>query len=211
MDQGVTDRQTQLLSLLLENRGGLSTEELADRLAISRTAVQRHISLLESKGYVSRDILSKTAGRPVQIYVLTDIGINFFPKQYAWFSELILEELIRQLGPKSLEDQLQRLAQRLAESFHFRLYGKSADQQLQEVSLIMQELGYHARLTAETENGSAEIRACNCVYHELAKKHHEVCKFDLALLSSLLDREVELTECMARGGLSCRFEIKPME
>jgi hypothetical protein len=34
-----------------------------------------------------------------------------------------------------------------------------------------------------------------------------VCDFDLALLSSLLNSEIEHVECMLRGGVACRFRV----
>src|SRR5450631_1163014 len=94
----VSPRQHQILEQLLENRTGLSIDALAKAPDISRAAVQQHIVGLEGDGYIKKNALNKTAGRPVVIYGITDNGINFFPKQYAWFSDLILSELLQEMG-----------------------------------------------------------------------------------------------------------------
>jgi len=52
------------------------------------------------------------------------------------------------------------------------------------------------------------MEAYNCIYHDLAQKHHEICAFDLAFMSSLLDKEVEQLSCMAKGDCNCSFRVK---
>ncbi|MCX7107127.1 MAG: winged helix-turn-helix transcriptional regulator [Methylococcales bacterium] len=103
MTEKIKPRQQQILKLLLENKAGLSIDEIATVLAISRNAVQQHFSVLEKDGYIQAGVLNKTAGRPVRSYVLTEAGINSFPKQYAWFSELILNDLKNELGSEAFE------------------------------------------------------------------------------------------------------------
>ena len=62
---------------------------------------------------------------------------------------------------------------------------------------------------ARDQCGSNEriIEACNCIYHDLAQKHEEICEFDRALITSLLDKDIEHVECMAKGGAVYRFKI----
>lgn len=51
------------------------------------------------------------------------------------------------------------------------------------------------------------IEADNCVFHELAAKHPEICDLDLALMGTFTDSDVDHQECMARGGNVCRFRF----
>ena len=53
------------------------------------------------------------------------------------------------------------------------------------------------------------IEADNCVFHELAIKNPEICRFDLALMGAFTDSSVEHQECMARSGNVCRFKFTP--
>jgi DeoR family transcriptional regulator, suf operon transcriptional repressor len=85
MFYGFGARQQQLLKGLLEHKSGLTVDELTRLLGITRTAVNQHLLALERSGYIAKDKLTKTGGRPGYTYVLTEQGLDLFPKQYAWF------------------------------------------------------------------------------------------------------------------------------
>jgi predicted ArsR family transcriptional regulator len=74
----------------------------------------------------------------------------------------------------------------------------------------MEQLGYDAHSTVDASN-TPVIEADNCVFHNLAMQNPEVCKFDLALLSSFTGSTVEHHECMAKAGNVCRFKFHPKE
>jgi Predicted transcriptional regulator len=206
--QKISSRQHQILEHLLENRNGLSVDELAKVLNISRTGVQQHFIVLERDGYIKKSTLNKTAGRPVTIYVITDKGCNHFPKQYAWFSELILSELQQEIGSERLKTYMQKLGSKLADKLRGTFEGKNLNERVDELVSIMTDLGFQVKVDMESESESLNIKACNCIYHDLAQKHQEICEFDLALMSSLLSKEVEPLSCMAKGDCNCSFSIK---
>ena len=208
MLQNISLRQHHILQLLLENRAGLSIDALAKVMDISRAAVQQHLVGLEGDGYIKKNALNKTAGRPVVIYGITDKGINYFPKQYAWFSDLILSELRQEMGAEGFKDYMQRLGIRLANSLRSQFEGKNLNDRIEELLLIMANLGFQVTTEIESESSKSVIRANNCIYHDLAQKHIEICAFDLALMSSLLDKEVKQLSCMAKGDCACRFRIQ---
>jgi len=207
MLEGLGQTQQQLLRLLLENKEGLTIDEMVKALDITRTAVYQHVNSLENGGYIEKHTLTKTGGRPGQVYVLSDQGVHLFPKQYAWFSELLLSNLKDQLGAQGLENHLRRLGENLADTLRHRLLAKTPVDQVAEIAALMQELGYEASVTSQAGDELPSITACNCVYHQLAGKYQEVCSLDLALLSSLSGRKVEHVECMVRGGRACRFKM----
>jgi predicted ArsR family transcriptional regulator len=208
MVQNISPRQHQILEQLLENRTGLSIDALAIVMDISRAAVQQHVAGLEGDGYIKKISLNKTAGRPMVIYGITDKGINYFPKQYAWFSDLILSDLRQEMGAEGFEDYMQRLGIRLANSLLNQFQGKNLYDRLGELMLIMANLGFQVTTDNDSEISKPVIRANNCIYHDLAQKHNEICAFDLALMSTLLDKEVKQLSCMAKGDCACRFKIQ---
>ncbi len=205
--QKISPRQHQILEYLLGNMNGLSVDELAKVLDISRTGVQQHFVALERDGYIKKSTLNKTAGRPVTLYVITDKGRNCFPKQYAWFSELILSDLRQEMGTEHFKAYMQKLGSRLADTLRNKFEGKNFDQRLDKLVSIMTDLGFQVKVDIETDTEYPEIEANNCIYHDLAQNHHEICNFDLALMSSLLDKDVEQLSCMVKGDCSCRFKI----
>lgn len=198
-------RQQQLLHLLLEHKSGLTVDELADALQITRTAVTQHLAVLERDGYVMKGNLQKTGGRPGRVYVLSPQGTHLFPKQYAWFANLLLGMLRKELGERGLVERLHGLAAELSSGLRARLAGKAPEDQVAEVVAIMNELAYEARALPGSDPERSGIEAKNCIYHDMARSYPEVCQFDIALLSQLLGSEVQHVECMVRGGNACRF------
>lgn len=208
MADQIGSRQRQILELLLENKEGLCIDEIAKALHISRNAVQQHISTLELEGYLQAGELNKTAGRPVRRYVLTEAGINSFPKQYAWFSKLMLTELKSEIVLEAFQRYMYKLGDNLSESYKYRFAGKKSDERREELLKIMDDLGFKTDSKADQSGiEPTTIKAYNCIFHDLAQKHNEICQFDIALMTALLGQDVELSECMAKGSGMCCFKI----
>ena len=207
MAEKVGSRQQQILNLLLEKKTGLSIDEIATALNISRNAVQQHFTVLEKDGYIQTGVLNKTAGRPVRSYVLTEAGINSFPKQYAWLSDLILTDLKNELGTDAFQRYLHKLGSNLSQSLLPQFEGKQTDERIEALLKVMDGLGFNVRNMTDPGSTERTIEACNCIYHDLAQIHEEICEFDKTLISTLLDKEIEHVECMAKGGAVCRFKI----
>lgn len=202
-------RQKELLNLLLKYKTGQTVEELSSRLEITRNAVRQHLAALGNDGLVARGLTRPSGGRPEQLYMLTEKGKELFPRQYSWFSELVIESLREEVGAVGLRKRLDAMGSRVAA----RLRGqypklKSRREKVAKLSEIMGQLGY--RTGDEGAAGDAlAIEADNCVFHDLALRNPDVCQFDLALLSGFTDSRVDHEECMAKGGHICRFRFRP--
>jgi len=199
--------QQKLLAFLLDEKFGLTIEKLTKMLGISRTAVQQHITSLERDGFVERHSAIKTGGRPKYCYRLTIRGIHLYPKQYAFFAATLLSAIKQKLGQGELDSMLANLANQVAEGFRHRLQDKSANQQVVEIARILDELGYVAKTISEATSELPTIVASNCVYHNLAKQHCEMCAFDRTLLASLSGRAIEHSACIAQGESHCCFSF----
>ena len=202
-------RQKELLQLLLRNKPGLTVDELAEGLRITRNAVRQHLAALSTEGLVTPSATRPSGGRPQQLYTLTDKGKEVFPRHYSWFARLAVEAIVREHGAAGLRKRLAEMGAAVGEQLRAQHPGPETRQQkVGKLAEIMGELGYNARAAAASDK-AAVIEADNCVFHDLARKHPEVCQFDLALLSGYTGNHVELTECMARGGHVCRFKFTP--
>jgi predicted ArsR family transcriptional regulator len=200
--------QQVLMRELLRNKDGLTVEALATILDVSRNAVRQHLTSLERDGLVAKGRTQASGGRPEQLYVLTHAGEERFPRQYSWFSEMLLQMLQAEFGSAGLEEKLVEMGRSVAKSLMMRLPDEeNASKRVAAIAEIMQEIGYDA--VTKTENGEQEIEAHNCVFHELAAKCPQVCSFDVALLSSCSGRRVEHRSCMVRGDDACRFRFDP--
>lgn len=203
-------RQQQVLALLQQHKIGLSIDDLVTQLKISRTAVHQHMVGLERDRLIKKAVQQKsTGGRPGWTYQITDEGINRLPKQYSWFSELLLDTLKEELGSQRLEAYIKKVAISLVPQLREQLKGKDPKEHIQQVAGLLQNLGYQAHTeAAPTKKELPILTAHNCVYHDLAIKHPEVCAFDIALLEHLINRKVDHQECMAKGGQACRFVFR---
>lgn len=206
--QNIGHRQKKLLELLLLSQAGMTVDELATELNISRNAVTQHLSSLEGCGFVYGTVQSSTGGRPSKLYALTFSGKETFPKHYSLFANLLVRLLSSKVGSEVLSEYMIELGETMAEQYQGRIkQSESLQNRISALVEIMQELGYEARMETNA-HGLSEIVANNCVFHKLATECEAVCDLDIALITSTLkDVSVDHRECMVRGGSSCRFSI----
>jgi predicted ArsR family transcriptional regulator len=199
------ETQRRLLELLLRSKGGLTADELSEGLRITRNAVRQHLAALESDGLTAAGETRPSGGRPQQLYVLTDKGKEVFPRRYSWFAQLVIESIKREHGAEGLAERLTKIGTAIGTQLREQSPGlASRERKVEKLAGIMDGLGYNARHAA---SGAPAIEADNCVFHELAEKNPEICRFDLALMGAFTDSKVDHQECMARGGNLCRFKF----
>ena len=193
--------RSRLLELLLEHRtGGRTIEELSEGIGISRTAVQQHLLALERDGLVRVGGQRSTGGRPSRTYMLTEAGLELFPRNYAHLAESLLRHSQNLFGEEGLNALLDNMAAEVAAEVGPRLAGKSGSARRAEVVNILNEFGYSAGV-----NEAGEITAANCVFHGVARSSRAACRFDLNLLGAMLEGEVEHRSCMMDGAACCLF------
>jgi predicted ArsR family transcriptional regulator len=204
MLEGLGRTQQDLLNALLHHAGGMSIDELAEQLSVTRTAIRQHLAALERDALVLRGETRPTGRRPEQLYRLTDHAREQFPRQYQLLASALIDEVADIIGAEALATLMRSLGQKLA---------RDREQQVVDETKIVQhmnEAGYEAEVFFRT-GGDKEIVAHNCVFHRLAAAHPVVCELDLALIGTLGGGEVEHSECMVRGGHVCRFKLRPVE
>jgi predicted ArsR family transcriptional regulator len=202
-------RQQQLLTLLLQNKEGLTVENLSKGLGITDNAVRQHLTALERDGMVAKGETQSTGGRPEQLYGLTTAGTELFPRQYSWFAELLINSLREEQGTEALRERLEGMGKAVGRQVAARLAGANDNaERIRALSAIMRELGYQSGSIDPAREILPAIEATNCVFHSLAKCYPEVCYFDLAMMSEVVGCDVIHDECMVRGGHVCRFKFK---
>lgn len=202
-------RQQELLIMLLKNKRGLTVDELSRQLEITRNAVRQHLAALENDGLVNQGTTRPTGGRPEQLYVLTDAGREFFPRHYSWFAQLMVESIKQQAGAEGLRERMGAMGSDVAQQLRQQHAGLEGQQQkVEKLSEVMAQLGYDTK-SVSIVDGAPTIEADNCIFHNLAIKHPEICQFDLSMMSAFTDSQIDHQECMASGGNVCRFKFKP--
>ncbi|MGW8461434.1 helix-turn-helix transcriptional regulator [Pseudomonas sp. CLCA07] len=204
MLEGLGRTQQDLLNALLHHANGMSIDELAEQLAVTRTAIRQHLAALEGSGLVLRGDTRPTGRRPEQLYRLTEHAKELFPRQYQLLASVLIDEVADIIGPEALASLMRSMGRKLA---------LDREQQVVDEAKIVQHMnqaGYEAEVIFRS-SGDKEIVAHNCVFHRLAAAHPVVCELDLALIGALGGGEVDHTECMVRGGNVCRFKLRPIE
>jgi len=112
------------------------------------------------------------------------------------------------ISRNAVQHYLHKLACSLAQSLLPKFEGRQSKERLAELVKLMNELGFHAKVMEESASGRETIQAINCIYHDLAQKNEEICEFDRALITTLLGKEINQAECMAKGGSVCSFQIR---
>jgi len=194
-------REALLQQLLHTKPEGLTLDELAAHLGVTRNAVRQQVTALERDGLVAPIGLRPSGRRPSRTYGMTDLGRETFPRRYDMLSLSMLRALRDRLGDEAAESVLAAMADDLAAGLLPTLEKLDAPARPAAVIEKMNELGYHARVAADGES----IEAINCIYHRVAQETRAVCRFDERLISLLLGTEVRLTSCMADGEGSCAF------
>ncbi len=202
------ERQQSLLTTLLHHRKGLTVEELSSLLAISRNAVNQHLSSLGSSGFIRGALLESTGGRPGRVYTLTPSGLELFQRRYSFLAKLLLSWIDKNIGEHELKSCLVELGKQMASGFETRItqHSSRADR-LREAINIMCELGYDAHVHQISEH-QTEIIANNCIFHELAQQDQGFCKLDISFLTHLLKADIEHRECIVKNGNHCCFRIR---
>jgi predicted ArsR family transcriptional regulator len=204
---GLGKKQQKMLQFLMQEKQGMTIGQFSKHLNISRTAINQHITVLERDGYVRKFSSRPTRGRPVATFVLTARGIHLFPKHYGFFAETLIDFIKDKLGSEVLIEYLKKQSIALVESKKSDFSNASLTEKIETTVTIMQELGYEAQIVSSPPGQTPMIDAYNCVFHDLAQKHEEVCELDLSLLSSLLDSKIEHVSCMTKGESRCRFKV----
>jgi len=199
----IAGRRQDILRLLLEKKGGLTVDQIAAELGVTRSAARDHVRSMERDELIAPSLTPiPTGGRPGTAYTLTDEGLALFPKNYDGLARLLLETLVSRLGRGEAEKELKALGKRLAQGLKPRVGAGPLKHKAKKIAELMEELGFVATSSGDT------IEAQNCIYHELAQADPSVCALDLSLIGELADARVDHKACMARGDASCRFCLK---
>ena len=190
---------------ILKRAGQATVKELCRAMEMTDTGVRQHLALLERDRLVFTEKLPSKMGRPSYGYVLTDEGLNLFPKQYARLTRWILEEVRQSEGEQGITDLMQRLAQRIGRSYASRFLEDSLEQRVRQLTQMLAEDGALAEWS--TTEGGYFIDEYNCPYWDVADEYPQVCAMDEQIVGIALGIEVEHWECMAKGAPRCRHFI----
>jgi predicted ArsR family transcriptional regulator len=186
--------------------GGLTADDIATRLGLTRSAVRIQIAAMERDGVVRKAGVRPGATRPFQIFELTPEVEKLLSKAYIPLLTHLVSVFARALPEEQVESLLRQTGRELA---HELFPGKGPAGRLPSraaaASEVMNEhLGARTRVE---RNGGIVIRGAGCPLAALTGKHRGVCLAMESLLTEIIG--VPVSECCDRDdGPRCCFEIQ---
>lgn len=195
---------------LMKTTGPLSAKELTTELQITEMAVRRHLGTMERDGLIESKMVRQTAGRPTAVYGLTELAEGLFPKRYHSLTLDLLDELAEESGEVMVDRLFDRRKEKLSRRYMAEMQGKSLTEKVRTLSEIQNDNGYMTELQ-ETDGGEYVLMEHNCPISQIANRYNHACDCELKLFESLLDADVERTECLAQQGRKCVYVIRQRE
>jgi iron-sulfur cluster biosynthesis transcriptional regulator SufR len=194
--------------IALKERGGMTADELAEKLGISPVAVRRHLTNLERDRLVDHTQVQRGMGRPCYVYQLTEAAHQIFPNNYDELASHVLETIQKLYGPEAVSRIFEARTQELAQFYRPLIDAGNLPGRLQQLVRLREADGYMASWEQE-EDGSYMLHQYHCPILRVAEGCKEACIHELALYVELLDAEVVRRSHQVGGDVECAYEIRP--
>ncbi|MCL5786521.1 MAG: winged helix-turn-helix transcriptional regulator [Candidatus Thermoplasmatota archaeon] len=196
------------ISLLLRKRGSMSIADLAGSLKLSKMAVLKQLTRMESEGKVGRSVVKKSVGRPEYRFSLTSLGTEEFqPQYYEMLGEMV--NYFKLHGGSSLvEGFLRKRYEEMRETLYGSITGKTMEAKVSALKRIRDRAGYMAE-SKKMPGGNFEMTEYRCPIFTIANEFPVACALETGMFSDLLDSEVDAAHRQVQGFSACRFLIRP--
>jgi len=193
---------------ILKAQEGATVADLADHLEMAHVSVRHHLDILIGEDLVAQAGVRRHngAGRPSQIYVLTDQAAALFPQRHAAFAADMLDALKARLSGQEVRNLLAQLGEKSASEAPTLPPGASLEEQLDATASYLTEQGYNAHW--EEHDGRYELFACNCPYTGVADDHPELCLMDLTMMQHLMPDLIRLESRVLDGTPRCHYVVR---
>jgi predicted ArsR family transcriptional regulator len=193
---------------IIKSEGAVTVAELADSLQMAQVSVRHHLDILIGEDLVVAAGVRRHegAGRPSQVYELTDVAAKLFPQRSAILAADMLGEIKAVMPNHEVRELLLRLAEKTARTGPRLSPDSSVEEKLNAISEFLTEQGYNAHW--EVQDGRYELHACNCPYTGVADDHPELCMMDQAMIQHLMPDLIRLESRVLDGTTQCRYTLR---
>ena len=184
---------------------------LAGAIGLAPATIRRHLDILQRDRLVAFEQVRKKTGRPEYSFYLTDGGQEALPKDYDQLLGMMVHELSGMTagdvsaknGQQILELVFRRISTKVTRTYEGELAGKDLTHRLKTLMGHLGEANFFPE--ADVAAGNLRIRLLNCPFRCVALENDTVCKFDLHLISSMLDLDIQRAECIHDGDSGCMY------
>lgn len=201
-----TPAKQKILEILKREHKG-SIKEIMEYFTISEIAVRRHLSDLEKKGYIQREITRQDIGRPYYTYQLTEKGHEIFPNKSEELLLEFLDDFESIQGKDAVNAVLAKRMEREKDHFHFHITAKDFDQRVKQFVELQNSTGFFIEYQ-KNENGDYELSNYHCPLLKIAEKYRQLCRNEKQVISDIFPQShVKPTNCLAGEAPYCQWTI----
>jgi DeoR family transcriptional regulator, suf operon transcriptional repressor len=186
--------------------GGLTADDIASELGLTRSAVRVQTTAMERDGVVIRVGKRPGTTRPSHVFELTPEVEQLLSNAYIPLLMHLVGEFADALPARQVDTLLRRAGQRFGKELSGgkRLTGSLADRVEMASAMMNEQLG---ALTHVERNGSYVIHGTGCPLSALTGKHPRVCLAMESLVAEIVGAPVH--ECCDRTDRPrCCFDIR---
>ena len=185
--------------------GGLTADDIATRLKLTRSAIRIQMASMERDGVVRKAGKRPGTTRPSYVYELTPEVEQLLSKAYMPVLTQLVDVFAEALPADQLETLLRRTGKGLAHEWSgAERPGASVKSRAAAASALMNE--HLGALTHVEGNGAIVIRGAGCPLAALTGKHRGLCLAMESLVTEIVG--VPVRECCDRDDRPrCCFEI----
>jgi predicted ArsR family transcriptional regulator len=192
----------------LKKRGPLSVAELATALDLTTVTLRYHLDALVAQGLIAEPVRRPRTGpgRPEMAYSLTTRADGRLPRNYRELCGFLFDALGDRVSRPQLDHALRDAGRRLA--LHLVLSPTPHfEARLRRALAVLEARGYLPAL----DPGGPDHRVifAHCPYLEVSLETASICRFDEALLETLLEARVEACARIADRQPACVFAVRP--
>jgi predicted ArsR family transcriptional regulator len=192
-----------IVSLL--QSGGLTADDIASKLGLTRSAVRVQITVMERDGVVHRAGKRRGTTRPSLVFELTPEVEQLLSKAYVPLLTQLVRVFSDALPADDLDKLLRKAGKELANGLSQgkRLSGPLRSRVVMASALVNEQLGATTHVEG---NGGYVIRGVGCPLAALTGKHPGVCRAMESMVAEVVG--VPVRECCDRSDRPrCCFEI----
>ena len=199
------DRRRQALDAL-RIRGGLTVNELAHELRITRTAANNQVARLLADGLVASVGLKATGRRPGLVNSLTPKADKDFHQEYESFAIDVLDEIVRSGGEAQLDRILRRVGERWIAADAPAVEKLSGEARLERAKKLIAARGFMPTLEKAADR-THTLSNHNCPISRVCAAHHQAAGMVRHWIEALVGTRVQRSQCIFEGGAACEYGI----
>ena len=190
----------------LKRSGEATTDELAQKLQISASAVRQHLNTLRSASYVVARQERGQPGRPVDLFHTTEVTETMFGATPNTFSIDLLAH-VEEEDPELVTRIFDRHRRRRVEEARHKIAGKTVAEKVAVLAELFDAEGY----LADSDEPTLEhyrINLHSCPIWPIATQYGQACTAELDFLRELIpEATIQRVTHKTTGAHACAYEI----